>query len=121
MNRINKERGCVRKYTVFEGGLLMGPKTRFPFHGDEVLKMCCFVAHFRLYFQNKTDWERCLFTREGSEEEISLRKEGIGMLLISSHIKKGGCVSFIRAYVLELLLKSDCNTPLTYLKIYTNR
>jgi len=37
------------------------------------------------------------------------------MQLISSLIKKGGCVSFIRVYILELLLKSDCNTPLTYL------
>jgi hypothetical protein len=27
----------------------MGPKDRFSFHGDEVLEMCCYVAHFRLY------------------------------------------------------------------------
>jgi hypothetical protein len=36
-----------KKYTVLRSGLLMGPKDTFQFHGDGVLKMCCFDARFR--------------------------------------------------------------------------
>jgi hypothetical protein len=81
-----------KKYTVLRGGLLMGPKDTFQFHGDGVLKMCCFDARFRFY-ADVTSKIRQIgnavpFTRKVSEEKISLSKEDIVMKLIRPHIKK---------------------------------
>ncbi len=124
MNRINKERaprlreGFCRKYTVSRMGSSWVPKIDSR-STDGVLKMCCFVAHFRLY-ADVTSKIRQIGNAVFLPERVRRRKspwekEDIDMLLIISHIKKGGCISFIRVYILELLLKSDCNTPLTYL------
>ncbi len=78
-------------------------------------RRCAVMLHILGFtFKIRQIGERCPFKGFGGEK-ISLRKEDIGVQLISSHIKKGGCVSFIRVYILELLLKSDCNTPPTYL------